>query len=1116
MRCPACQRENPPEDRFCGGCGSPLSRSCPSCNAPNPPDDAFCGKCGAQLESAVAEPSHVEPTPAQARDAERRQLTVLFCDLVDSTRLAAGLDPEDWREIVVAYYECAGEVVARFGGHVANHLGDGVLVYFGYPKAHEDDAERAVRAGLGIVDAVGASNDALEKRHGLRLALRVGIHTGLVVVGEMNDGERKETLALGDTTNVTARLQGEAESDTVVMTAATLRLVSGIFVTRDLGERAFKGIAEPMRVIQALRATGVRSRLDLAAATGLTPLVGRQQELALMLERWETVKEGHGQALLLSGEAGMGKSRLVQTLRERRAEEAVSWLECGGSSHHEKSAFHPVIELLEQDLVFEPDDPAETRIQKLKTGLRLLGLADPDALPLLASLLSLPLPEGTAPLALSPQAQRRQTLELLAAWIFALSEQQPLVLVVEDLHWIDPSSLALLDLLIEQVPTARVLLLLTFRPEFEAQWTLHSHLVHLTLHRLSRREVGAMVEGIAGGKALPAVVLDQVVKKTDGVPLFVEELTKSVLESGLLTEGEERYERTDALPELAIPATLQDSLMARLDRLGPAKEVAQLAAVLGRRFSFELLEAVSPLDAAALESRLERLVKAELLYRRGVPPRATYTFKHVLVEDTAYQSLLRRTRQQHHARIARVLEERFPERAASEPETMARHCDEGGLVEKAIDYHYRSGERAADRSANAEAADHLRRAIALVGALEPGPERDRRELSLLLALANLLVAAEGYAVPEVKALCERELELCRGLGLGDPPERLQALSGLSAFHTVGGDLEAASELAEEALALAERTGEAASIALAHGLVGLPLYWRGENRRALEHLDRAFTLGSTTDPSTRRSLLAFASGLNPAVLAGSFGSNALWADGRPDAALERARETVELARRGAHPLDIAFALDFAAETHRVRREPERVRELAEEAVAIAEKHGFPLWLAYGRVLRGWALAHSGGGAPAIEGLQRGLAEAAATGNEAAAPYFLMLLADAQRQLGRDAEARGAVDTGLAISAAKQGACWDADLFRLKAELQLRLEPDALEEAEALLRRALEVARAQAKRSFELRAATSLARLWQRQGKKDEARDVLQPVYDGFTEGFDTQDLKDAKALLEELA
>ena len=548
--------------------------------------------------------------------AERRQLTVMFCDLVDSTSLAAQRDPEELREVVRAYQAACAKVIARFEGHIAQYLGDGLLVYFGYPLAHEDDAQRAVRAGLGIIEALGQLNTRLGQERGVQLAVRLGVHTGLVVVGDIGDGTRQEQLALGETPNLAARLQGIAAPDTLVISAATWQLLSGFFACQPLSAQPIKGLPQPVEVYQVLYESMARSRLEAAGSTGLTPLVGREQEIGLLLERWEQVKDGHGQVVLLSGEAGIGKSRLVQVLKEQVASESQAWLTpCQCSPYYQNSALYPMIDLLERVVLqFDREETPQQKLGKLEGLLVQHGLSLAEAMPLFAALLSLPLSADYTPLPLSPEQQKQKTMQALLTVSLRIAAQQPVLFVMEDLHWVDPSTLELLSLLVDQGPTARILALCTFRPDFSPPWTGRSHLTQVTVNRLSRRQAVEVIHQVAHGKALPPGVVEQIVAKTDGVPLFVEELTKMVLESGLLQEREERYELTGPLPSLAIPATLHDSLMARLDRLATAKGLAQLGATLGREFSYELLQAVAPWDEGTLQRGLHQLVEAEFLY----------------------------------------------------------------------------------------------------------------------------------------------------------------------------------------------------------------------------------------------------------------------------------------------------------------------------------------------------------------------------------------------------------------------------------------------------------------------------------------------------------------------
>jgi class 3 adenylate cyclase len=620
----------------------------------------------------------VRPAP----EAERRQLTVLFCDLVGSTQLSGQLDPEDLRAVVRAYQEAAAEVIQQYEGHIAQYLGDGLLVYFGYPTAHEDDARRAVHTGLGVVQAIATLNTRLAAQHSVQLAVRLGIHTGPVVVGVMGSGERHEHLALGETPNVAARLQNLAPANAVVISAVTARLVQGTFVLEDLGTHTLHGVAEPLAVSRVHGLLVTPGRDEEFVAIGEPVLVGREEESGLLRRRWDQSKAGLGQVVFVSGEAGIGKSALVEGLRAQVRAEGLPRIAVRCSPYHTNSALYPVITHREHLLRFEPDDPPAIRLAKLETGLRPYALPLAEIAPLLAGLLSVPLPEDRyAALTLTPQQQKQQTLDALVAWLAAEAERQPVLAVWEDLHWADPTTVELLGLVIEQAPTVPMLHVLTYRPAFSPPWSPRSHITPLVLHRLERPQVEALIAQRAGGKTLPAEAVQHIVTKTDGVPLYVEELTKMLLTSPLLRQEADRYVLTGALHTVAIPDTLQDALMARLDQLNRAKEVAQLGAVLGREFPYELLQTIAPQDEDALQAGLAQLVHAELLYQRGRPPRARYIFKHALIQDAAYASLLKSTRQQVHQQIAQIFEARFPTLVATEPETVAHHYTAAGCHE---------------------------------------------------------------------------------------------------------------------------------------------------------------------------------------------------------------------------------------------------------------------------------------------------------------------------------------------------------------------------------------------------------------------------------------------------
>ena len=1049
---------------------------------------------------------HDDAPQVESFSAERRQLTVMFCDLADSTALASQLDPEDLREVVRAYQQTCAAVIQRFDGHIAQYLGDGLLVYFGYPHAHEDDALRAVHAGLEIVEAMRMLNARLEQERGIRLALRVGIHTGPVVVGEMGGGERHEQLALGETPNLAARLQSMAALDTVVISAATLRLVQGYVECQELGVHTLKGVVAPVTVYRVLSSNVARGRLDAASVRGLTPFVGRESEMALLLERWTQVKEGTGHVVLLSGEAGIGKSRLVQVLKDHAAGEAHTRLECRCLPYHQNSALYPLIDLLHRTLRWQENEGSAERLEKLEHALGQYRLSLDETVPLLAALLSLPLPDGCYPaLTLTPQRQKQKTLEVILTIMLELTERQPVLFIVEDLHWVDPSTLEFLGLLREQGPTVRLLTLLTYRPTFQPPWIGRAHITPLTLTRLPAAQVEAMVARLTHDKPLPTEVLHHVVTKTDGVPLFVEELTKMLLESGLLTEADNRYMLAGPLPSLAIPVTLHDSLMARLDRLAAVKAVAQLGATLGRQFSYHLLQAVSPIDEPTLQRGLKQLVDAELLYCRGVPPQATYLFKHALIQEAAYQSLLKSTRQQYHQRIAQVLTEQFAETAETQPELLAYHYTEAGLSAQAIIYWQRAGQHAIDRSAYAEAIGHLNKGLEVLDSLPDTPERAQRELALQTALGLVLTATRGHGAPEVGRTYARARALCQQV---DDPRQLSAtLAGLRRFYLVRGELQTAREIGEQLLRLAQRQHDTALLLWGHFGLGAPLYHLGELAAARVHLEQGIAL---YDPVQHR-VLAFHYGADLGVICRSWAAMVLWHLGYPEQSLQRNREALTLARELAHPFSLFMGQTFAINVHQFRREPQATLEHLEARETLSVEHGFQTG-AEAAIVQGWALVEQGQVEEGILQMRQGLA----LRSEGPRAYQLTLLAGAYGRAGQITEALATLEEALALVHKNAERLFEAEIYRLKGELLLKQSSDHAAEAETCFHQALTIARRQQAKSLELRVTTSLARLWQNQGKRTEAHELLASVYGWFTEGFDTADLCDARGLLEELA
>lgn len=1048
-------------------------------------------------------------TLAPSAEAERRQLTVMFCDLVGSTALSTQMDPEDLREIIRRYQEVCTAIIQRYGGYISRYLGDGILIYFGYPRAQEHDPERSLRAGLEIVSAVAA----LQLKPDLDLQVRVGIATGEVVVGDLiGDGASQERAVVGETPNLAARLQGLAAPGSVFISDTTRRLVGQLFEYQDLGTQALKGFSKPIQIWRVVAERTVESRFEATRAAALAPLIGREQELALLVQCWDKARRGHGQVVLLSGEPGIGKSRLTAGLRERLAGETHTQVRYYGSPYHQSSALHPVISQLERAAGFTRNDSASVKLHKLAVLLARSSAHLPDELPLLASLLSVSTEGRYPPLALTPQRQKEQTLNALELQLVGLAAHQPVLLVFEDLHWVDPTTRQLLDRLMARVRELPVLLLMTHRPDFSPPSLEADHITRIALNRLDHTQNEALVTTLAGGKRLPRELLEPILARAEGIPLFVEELTKTVLQAGYLRDEGDHYALSGPLPPAVVPETLHDSLMARLDRLVSVKEVAQTGAVIGRHFSHDLLAAVSLLAGQALEHALKQLAEAELIEQHGVSPEITYTFNHALVRDAAYGSILRTKRRVLHERIAHALEEKFPRTVETEPELLAHHFEGAGLPEPAITYWHRAGQRAVRRSALAEALDHERRGLALIEGLREGSERDRRELELQNTLGPALLMTKGYAAPEVEQAFARALALAECLE--NTPDLFLALRGLWAFYFVRAEYPSARELSEQLLKLAEREGDSAYALEAHRAMGMTLQCMGDFAPALQHLER----GSELYDPQRHGEHAFRYGNDPGMVCLIYGATALWFLGYPQRALDRLEDGLQLAHELNHPFTLTQALALATSLHQLRGEVQPTLERGEASLALAAKHGsFPYWTAIVGATRGWALGESGDVQSGLNEIRRARAAYEATGALVVRPWFLGRLAESCRSANELPEAFTLVDEACAEAQRTGEGLHQSDLERLRGDLTLqRGGPDAAGEAQAYFLRASERARAQGARSWELRAATSLARMWYEQGKREAARELLGPVYGAFDEGLGTVDLRNAACLLQALA
>ncbi len=1034
--------------------------------------------------------AEVAVVPPATNTTERRQLTVMCCDLGSPIHLAQSLDPEDLRRVVRAYQDLVSEVVLLHGGHIAQYLANGLVVYFGYPKANEDDAQRSIRAGLDLLSKMGELNAELQLASGIQLASRIGIHTGLVVIGDIGSSDKTEPLALGNVPHIAAAVQSAVEPGQVVVTDATSRLVTGMFVMEDGGSPVLEGMDEPLPLHRVVRPSGVRGRI--AATPGHpTPFVGRESEVAELTEHWEAARKGTGRCVLLSGEAGIGKSRIVYQMRAHLAGSAHTWMESGATPYSTGTSFHPVVTLVAQGLGFAWEDSTATKLDKIERGLG--TLASRENVTLAAELLGLP---PATSLRFSPELRRQKTIDLLVEWLRRISTDEPAVVVVEDLHWCDPSTLELLVQVTAQLPATRILLLTNARPEFTAPWPAGDHCSTIEIKRLSPGETRTMAMSFASS-GLRETTLDTLMTRSDGVPLFVEELAKSITDSAGVAAAE------------AIPATLADSLMGRLDRLKGAKKVAQVASVLGREFDYRLLAEVSDLTEDTLRRELQHLVEAGLLFVHGDPPEATFAFKHALIQETAYQSQLKRTRQQEHGRVAAALEERSGELLPVQSELVARHYDEAGEPAKAIAYYQRAGEEAADKSANEESMSHLRRALALIEDLPEDRERQQRELALLMAIATPLSAAHGWSNPEYEGIFRRARELATAIDAA--PDLPRVIEGMAAAVLMKGDVATSLEIANEVLAIAEQTGDSFDLLIGHVSVGTPLLFQGNFRAALEHLEQGIALYHPDDHPAFGYLVGFDRG----VAAHAYAGLCLVYLGETDRALKMSERSIALARHLDHPLTLANVLFEAAIVRFERREFGAMRKHLSELINVADEFGFPFWLSAAKLFEGAARVEAGERDEGIAEIQQAADALAQIGNGLGAPPVLFVFADSLIKAGRRDEALLVIELGLGQAAELNQHLADAELFRLRAEILLDADPRATSEPETLLLRALEIATKQGAKLFALRAAIRLARLWQQQDNARAAQDLLAPRRALIDQGQALQDFEQATTLLEEL-
>jgi len=1123
MRCTNCGFENPDGMSFCGKCASPLVSTCPNCSFENPQGFDFCGKCSTPLTEQISDPSSRRKvtyrdkgvdatTEIDSPQAERRQLTVMFCDMVGSTSLSEKLDPEELRELIQNYQEVCAGVIIRYDGYIAKYLGDGILVYFGYPMAHEDDAQRALLTGLEILEDMVRLNIRLEKEKGRSLSIRIGVHTGLVVAGEMGGGDVRESMAIvGETPNIAARLEGVAEPDTLVISPSTFQLIEGYFDCKSIGLHTLKGISQPLEVYRVLKQIDTTSRLEAAMSKGMTSLIGREKEVELLFDSWEQVKKGNGHLILLSGEAGIGKSRLVNVFKDHVAPDEHTWIGIRCSPYYQNSFLHPINDYFQRRLDFRNEDLPEDKIHKLENLLVGYNFLLNQSMPLLASLLSIPLPQNYKPHDINPQKQKEKILEFFLEWIIKEKEKKQVIFVIEDLHWIDPSTLELVSLLVDQGPKFGILAFYTFRPDFTPPWKNLSNLTQITLDKLPEKQVELMANNVAKGKTLPSEVIQQVVKKTDGVPLFVEELTKMILESGLLTEKHTHYELNGPLPPLAIPTTLQDSLMSRLDRLASVREVAQLSSTLGREFSYELLSAVSLLDDDTLKLALFKLVDYEILYEEGTPPVSNYIFKHALIRDAAYGSLLKIKRREYHQRVAVAYESKYKSDLNEYYPILAHHWDlaagdnkdYGEAVMKTVKYLELSGEIALRNGAFKEACEFLQRAQDLYESFPKSEKTLEQELRILKNLGIAVFATSGYGAEITKEIYEKAWKLCEQIG--ETPGTFPILWGLWLCYHFSSDPEKEFELGTKLIDIAKKENDDELLLQAHHAIWTSQMLIPDYSKALIHLEEGRKLYNS---EYHENHCFNYGGHDPGMCCHRTLCLINWVVGYPDKAVKEGIESTKHAK--SHQFSLIIAQLANTFVHKQRGDIEKTQNNAELIVELAKNSGLPGYLLWASIFKGWVI---GQGDEISQGIA--LVEESCEKIGYKDPGYMSMLVELYLKAGRTNEGLKLVKELLDIVETKNKRDYEPELYRLKGELIMGSSANNQSDAEKCFQKAIEISRKQGAKSLELRAVISLSRLNQKQEKTEEARQMLSEIYGWFTEGFETADLKEAKSLLEEL-
>ena len=1131
MHCPKCQAENRESRRFCAECGASLNLACPSCGFSNEPGEKFCGGCGQPLASPqqvatkFASPQAYTPkhlaekilTSKSALEGERKQVTVLFADMKGSMELLADRDPEEARKLLDPVIEHMMEAVHRYEGTVSNLMGDGIMALFGAPLSHEDHAVRACYAALRMQESVNRYADGVRRTEGVPIQIRVGLNSGEVVVGSIGNDLKMDYTAIGQTVHLASRMEQMALPGSIMVSDDTHKLTEGYFRFKGLGLVQVRGLTAPIGAYELEGVGPLRTRLEVAAWRGLVRFVGRQPEMDQMRRALELAKRGHGQITAVVGEPGVGKSRLCYEFKILE-QTGCKVLEAYSVSHGKAYPYLPITELLKGHLQIAPEDDEQTRREKVAGKVVLLDRSLEDTLPYIFFLLGISDPDSTLQ-QMDAAIRRQRTFDAIKRLLLRESLSQPLIVVFEDLHWIDGETQAFLDVLSESVASARILLLVNYRPEHRHSWGSKTYYTQLRLDPLGQEDAQELLTALLGSGDRLTPVRALILEKTEGNPFFMEEVVQTLAEEKVLLGERGNYRLEKPAAELQIPPTVQVALASRIDRLGSEeKGLLQTLAVMGKKFSSSLLKTVVEKPENELYQLLSQLQRGEFIYEQPAFPEVEYTFKHALTQEVAYNSVLTERRRVLHERAARAIEELYRDQLEEHYGDLAHHYSRSGNIEKAVEYLKLAGQQAAQRSANVEAVSHLTTALELLKALPNTPERAQQELVVQTTLGPALSNTKGPAAPEVLHAYARARELCQQVG--ETPQRFQVLRGLWYFYLHRVELQTARELGEQLLTLAQHVGDPALLLEAHYALGNTLNYLGEFAAARAHFEQGIAL---YDRQQHRAH-AFRYGQDPGVICHAYAALTLWWLGYPEQALRRSHQAVTLARELAHPFSLGIALVFAAWLHLLRRAGPLTQECADAAIALAAEHGFTVLFAQGTIYRGWALAERSAEPAAGQGqreegitqMQQGLAAWRATGAKVFRPYGLALLAEASAKLARHEAGLTLLAEALGMTNDTEERRWDAELYRLKGELLRARATEQDTEAETCFRQALDIARHQQAKSWELRAVISLSRLLHQQGKKEEARQMLAEIYGWFTEGFDTADLQQARTLLEELS